>query len=215
MARASNPSGTTAMWVRDHLDGLWGRQGTSLPAYPRDGRPGLSPTQLATVWVLQFLLNLSDRQAAKAVRCRIDFKYALALDLDDPGLHHRVLTDFRDRLCEDDRADQLLSLSLTRMPQVGMVAERGRQRTDSTQVLAAARNLTCLEQVLEAVRAALEEAAQRASDILDSLVDAEWAHPLRASSPTPQSAESPCHPAQAGGRGTPPHGAGRRAWQHR
>lgn len=66
------------------------------PLVPRDGRPGLSPAQLATVCVLQFLLNLSDRQAAEAVRCRIDFKYALALELDDPGFHHSVLTDFRD-----------------------------------------------------------------------------------------------------------------------
>ncbi|WP_345942436.1 transposase [Streptomyces sp. SID2888] len=148
MARASNPSGTTAMWVRDHLDGLW--DDTDFASwYPRDGRPGLSPAQLATVCVLQFLLNLSDRQAAEAVRCRIDFKYALALELDAPGFHHSVLTDFRDRLCEDDRADQLLSLSLERMRKAGMVTERGKQRTDSTQVLAAARDLTRLELVLE------------------------------------------------------------------
>ncbi|MFG2369812.1 transposase [Streptomyces mirabilis] len=46
-------------------------------------RAALSPAQLATVNVLQFLLNVSDRQAADAVRCRIDFKYALALKLDD------------------------------------------------------------------------------------------------------------------------------------
>jgi hypothetical protein len=48
--------------------------------------------------VLQFLLGLSDRQAAEAVRCRIDFKYALATELDDLGFHHSVLADFRDRL---------------------------------------------------------------------------------------------------------------------
>ena len=66
--------------------------------YPRDGRPGLSPAQLATVSVLQFLLDLSDRDAAEAVRCRIDFKYALGLEFDDPGFHHSVLSDFRDRL---------------------------------------------------------------------------------------------------------------------
>ncbi|MFJ8763000.1 transposase [Streptomyces cyaneofuscatus] len=144
MARASIPSGTTAMWVRDHLGGLWDDR-DFVSWYPCDGRPGLSPAQLATVCVLPFLL---DRQAAEAVRCRIDFKYVLALDLDDPGFHHSVLTDFRDRLCEDDRADQLLSLSLTRMREAGMVAERGRQRSDSTQVLAAARDLTRLSAYL-------------------------------------------------------------------
>ena len=83
VARASNPAGTTAMWVRDRLDGLRADEDFA-GWYPRDGRPGISPAQLATVSVLQFLLDLSDRDAAEAVRCRIDFKYALGLDLDDP-----------------------------------------------------------------------------------------------------------------------------------
>jgi hypothetical protein len=86
VARASNPAGTTAMWVRDRLDGLWADEDFA-GWYLRDGRPGISPAQLATtVSVLQFLLDLFDRDAADAVRCRIDFKYALGLDLDDPGL---------------------------------------------------------------------------------------------------------------------------------
>ncbi|MGP4091102.1 transposase [Streptomyces sp. KR55] len=89
IARASNPGGTTAMWVRDRLDGLW-RDEDFADWYPRDGRPGHSPAQLATVCVLQFVLGLSDRQGAEAVRCRIDFKYAMAMELDDPGFHHSV-----------------------------------------------------------------------------------------------------------------------------
>ncbi|WNZ13567.1 transposase [Streptomyces sp. 11x1] len=109
VARASNPGGTTAIWVRDRQDGLW-RDEDFADWYPRDGRPGLSPTQLATVCVLQFLLGLSDRQAAESVRCRIDFTYAMAMELDDPGFHHSVLADFRDRLAEDGRADRLLDL---------------------------------------------------------------------------------------------------------
>ena len=104
VARASNPAGTTAMWVRDRLDGLW-EDDDFAGWYPRDGRPGISPAQLATVSVLQFLLDLSDRDAAEAVRCRIDFKYALGLDQAvDDGLvgrfarsrHHAdVFTDVR------------------------------------------------------------------------------------------------------------------------
>jgi Transposase domain (DUF772) len=151
-------------------------------------------------------------RAAEAVRCRIDFKYALALELDDPGFHHGVLTDFRERLCEDDRADQLLSLSLERMRDAGMVAERGKQRTDSTRVLAAARDPTRLELVLEALRAAPEGATQRAPDVL---VDADRAtrcgRPVRLPS-------RPAHPAtrlrQAGAdarRRPPVAGRGRSA----
>ena len=89
------------MWVRDCLDGLW-RDEDFADWYPRDGRPGLSPAQLTTVCVRQFLLDLSDRQATEAVRCRIDFKYALAIELDDPGFHHSVLADFRERLTQEE-----------------------------------------------------------------------------------------------------------------
>ncbi|WP_405779417.1 transposase [Streptomyces sp. NBC_00859] len=79
--------------------------------------------------MLQFLLGLSDRQAEQALRCRIDVKYAMAPELDDPGFHHCLLADFRGRLTEGDRADRLLDLALVR--------ERTTQRTDSTHVLAA------------------------------------------------------------------------------
>ncbi|MFJ8547347.1 transposase [Streptomyces sp. NPDC093586] len=161
------------MWVRDRLDGLW-RDEDFAAWYPHDGRPGLSPAQLATVCVLQFLLGLSDRQAAEAVRCRIDFKYAMAMELDDPGFHHSVLTDFRDRLTEGDRADRLLDLALARLKEAGPVRERTMQRTDSTHVLAAVRDLTRLEMVTEAVRAALEEVAHAAGHLLDDLVDEDW-----------------------------------------
>ncbi|MEO3768731.1 IS1182 family transposase [Streptomyces sp. B8F3] len=173
IARASNPNGTTAIWVRDRLDGLW-RDEDFADWYPRDGRPGLSPAQLATVCVLQFLLGLSDRQAAEAVRCRIDFKYAMAMELDDPGFHHSVLADFRERLAEGDRADRLLDLTLARLKEAGLVRERTTQRTDSTHVLAAVRNLTRLELITEAVRAALEEVADTAGHLLDELVDEDW-----------------------------------------
>jgi transposase len=174
MARASNPAGTTAMWVRDRLDGLWDDVDFA-GWYPRDGRPGISPAQLATVSVLQFLLGLSDRDAAEAVRCRIDFKYALGLDLDDPGFHHSVLGDFRDRLLEGEgRADRLLDMALARLKEAGLVRDRAMQRTDSTHVLAAVRGLTRLELVTEAVRAALEELARAAGHALDGLVDDDW-----------------------------------------
>jgi transposase len=184
------------MWVRDRLDGLWCDEDFA-DWYPRDGRPGLSPAQLATVCVLQFLLGLSDRQAAEAVRCRIDFKYAMAMELDDPGFHHSVLADFRDRLTEDDRADRLLDLALARLKEAGLVRERTTQRTDSTHVLAAVRDLTRLELITEAVRAALEEVAGTAGHLLDGLIDEEWGAATAARSawartpPSPRPGSSP------------------------
>lgn len=121
--------------------------------------------------MLQFLLGLSDRQAAEAVRCRIDFTYAMAMELDDPGFHHSVLADFRDRLAEAGRADRLLDLVLARLKEAGLVRERTTQRTDSTHVLAAVRDLTRLELITETIRAVLEEVADTSPHLLDELVD--------------------------------------------
>ncbi|WTW51046.1 hypothetical protein OHA19_01700 [Streptomyces sp. NBC_00012] len=96
------------------------------------------------------------------------------MELDDPGFHHSVLADFRERLAQDDRADRLLDLALARLKEAGLVRERTTQRTDSTHVLAAVRDLTRLELVTEADRAVLEEVARTASHLLTGLVDEDW-----------------------------------------
>jgi transposase len=49
---------------------------------------------------MQFMENLSDRQAAQAVRAWIDWKYALGLKLTDEGFHYSVLSEFRSRLVQ-------------------------------------------------------------------------------------------------------------------
>ena len=52
--------------------------------------------------VLQFSENLTDRQAADAVRDRMTWKYALGLELEDPGFDASVLSEFRSRLVAGD-----------------------------------------------------------------------------------------------------------------
>ncbi|WP_316744609.1 transposase [Streptomyces sp. MK7] len=101
------------MWIRDRLDGPWNDEDFTA-WYPRHGRPGLPPPSSPRSACCKYVLNLSDRQAAEVVRCRLDFKYALGLEREDPGFHHSVLSGFRDRLAEGDRADRLLGLALTR-----------------------------------------------------------------------------------------------------
>jgi hypothetical protein len=158
--------------------------------YSRDGRPGLSPAQLATVGVLQFLLGLSDRQAAEAVRCRIDFTYAQAMELDDPGVHHSVLADFRERLAQGDRAGRLLDLAPARMkaarprPRAHHPAHRLHPRS-----VAAVRDLTRLELFTEAVRAALEEVSARGS--CPSATDGHWPERRRTGWGRPQPTSCP------------------------
>ena len=90
------------MWVRDLLDGLW-RDECFADWYPRGGRPGSRlpgwPLSACCGWCSVYRTE----QAAQSVRCRINFKYALAMELGHPAFHHRVLADVRDRHTEDDR----------------------------------------------------------------------------------------------------------------
>ena len=85
-----------------------------------------------------------------------------------------MLGDRRERLLEEGRADRLLDLALARLKEAGLVRERSAQRTDSTHVLALVRDLTRLELVSEAVRAALEELARTAGHVQEGLVDDDW-----------------------------------------
>ena len=104
---SSKSKGTPATWIRDRLDGLFTDEDFE-GSFPSDGRPRLSLAVLALVSVLQFTENLTDWQAALAVSSRIDWKYCPEMDLDDAGFDHSVLSEFRDRLAEGDRADTLL-----------------------------------------------------------------------------------------------------------
>jgi transposase len=108
---------------------------------------------------MQFAEDLSDRQAADAVRGRIDWKYALGLELDDPGFNFSVLCEFRTHLAAGGSERLLLEAKLEACKARGLLKARGRQRTDTTHVLAAARDLNRLELVGETLRAALHALA--------------------------------------------------------
>jgi len=161
------------MWIRDRLHGLFKDEDFE-GWFPCDGRPGLSPAVLALVSVLQFAENLTDRQAARAVGCRIDWKYCLGMGLGDAGFGYSVLSEFRDRIAEGDRAGHLLELMVERLVDAGLLSTRGKVRTDSTHVLAAVRTLNRPELVTETLRLALEALAESAPAWLEGLIDADW-----------------------------------------
>ncbi|MFI9848736.1 transposase [Nonomuraea sp. NPDC051941] len=136
VARAAFPKGTMAMRVRDALGPLFA-DAEFAGMFGVRGRPGLSPGQLALVSVLQYAENLSDRQAADAVRGRIEWKYALGLELEDPGFDFSVLSGFRARLVEHGQEEHIFELLVERLSGLEFLRAGGRQRTDSTHVLAA------------------------------------------------------------------------------
>lgn len=138
------------------------------------GRPGEAPWQLALVLVFQFAEGLSDEQAAEAIRSRIDWKYALSLELEDSGFDASVLSEFRSRLVAGKLETQLLDLMLERFKEAGYIQVRGRQRTDSTHVLAAVRELNRLVLVGETLRHALNVLAVSAPSWLKPRIDPVW-----------------------------------------
>jgi transposase len=173
MARASSPKGNLAMRVREELGEVYA-DARFAAAFGVRGRPGISPGQLMMASVLQFSENLTDRQAAEAVRDRITWKYALGLELEDPGFDASVLSEFRSRLVAGDLTSLALDALLERLAGLGLVRAGGRQRTDSTHVLGAIRDLNRLELAGETLRAALEALAAAAPGWLAGVIDASW-----------------------------------------
>lgn len=173
VARAAFPDGNVYLRLRDELGTLFDDSLFSA-VYASEGQPALHPWQLALVSVMQFMENLSDRQAAQAVRARIDWKYALGLELTDEGFHYSVLSEFRSRLVQGSLEQALLDTLLTRCQERGWLKAHGRQRTDSTYVLGAVKALNQLELVGETLRHALNVLATVAPDWLKPQVQPAW-----------------------------------------
>ena len=173
IARAAFPQGNIYIRLRDELGPIYEDEAfTNLFAIR--GRPAEAPWWLALVTVMQFAENLSDRQAADAVRSRIDWKYALSLELTDPGFDHTVLCEFRGRLLEDGAERSLLDLLLERFKGLGILKAKGQQRTDSTAVLSAVRGLNRLALVRETMKHTLESLAVVVPDWLRVQANPQW-----------------------------------------
>ena len=161
--------------IRDRLGELF-PDAEFAEAFGVRGRPGWSPGRLALVTVLQMAENLTDRQAAEAVRDKISWKYALGLGLDEEGFDASVLVEFRARVIASGLEQRALDLLLAALVDRGLLGPGGRQRTDSTHVISAVRDLNRLELAGESVRAAVEAIAAAAPDWLAGVVDvADWA----------------------------------------
>jgi transposase len=173
VARAAFPKGHPYLTCRDALGTIF-QDEDFISLFPAWGQPSLPPWRLALVTIMQFRENLADRQAAEAVRARIDWKYLLSLELSDPGFDFSVLSAFRDRLLAGSAEELLLEKLLERCRALGLLTARGQQRTDSTHVLAAIRVLNRLELVAETLRAALNAVAEVAPDWLQSVTPLAW-----------------------------------------
>ncbi len=142
--------------------------------YSNLGQSSASPAILATILVLQSTEGLTDRQAEEATRSRVDWKFALRLSLDHPGVEHTVISEFRTRLLEGGAELLLLDKLLNELKKRGLIKDKGRQRTDSTIVISVARELNRLERIGEAMRNALNGLFDEAPEFLRTVFKGEW-----------------------------------------
>lgn len=142
--------------------------------YHREGKPALSPVVLALVTLFQHTESLSDVAAVHAVQTRLDWKYALHRPLVDDGFDPSVLTEFRQRLLDHAATTWVFDQLLTLIQEHGLFRPRGRQRTDSTHVLAKIRALNRLETVGETMRLVLNTLATGAPAWLTPHLQPDW-----------------------------------------
>ena len=173
IAHKAFPKGNLYMTLRDKLGTLYDDEDFA-ELYSSEGQPALHPGRLALVCVMQYMANLSDRGTVEAIAARIDWKYALGMDLTEPGFDSSVLTLFRSRLLNGEKERLILDKLLERCQQLQLIKVKGKARTDSTHILAAIRNLNRLEYVGETLRSALNALAVAHPDWLSNLVAPDW-----------------------------------------
>jgi transposase len=173
VAHAAFPKGTLCLQIRATLGPLY-QDAQFVALFSPTGQPAEAPARLALVLILQFAESLSDRQAADAVRGRIDWKYALALERTDPGFDASVLSAFRTRLVQGGAEALLLEPLFQQLEAHDLLKARGTQRTDSTHILAAIRTLNRLELVGETRRYALNRLAVAAPGWLQAPLHPAW-----------------------------------------
>ena len=173
VAKAAFPAGNLCLTLRDQIGTLFSDE-QFLDLFPTRGQPAQAPWRLMLVTILQFAESLSDRQAAEAVRSRIDWKYLLGLELTDAGFDASVLCEFRTRLVQAGAEARAFETLLRLCKERGWVKAGGRQRTDSSHVLAAIHALVRLENVGETLRHALNVLAVAAPDWLKQHAQPQW-----------------------------------------
>jgi transposase len=173
IAHAAFPKGALFIRLRDELGPLLLDQDFT-QVYSGRGQPAVAPWRLTLITIMQFVENLSDRQAADAVRGHLAWKYALSLELDHPGFDASVLTEFRQRLLAQENPLLMLDRLLARCQELGVLRPHGKLRTDSTHVLAAIRVMNRLELIVETMRALLNALATAAPDWVQQIAPEAW-----------------------------------------
>lgn len=173
VTRAAFPKGNLCMQIRDVLEVVC-TDARFEPLFLWRGRHAEAPWRLVLVMLLQFAEGLSDRQAAEAVRSRIDWKYLLGLDLGDPGFNAALLSYFAANLSPRAAEQHFLDALLTAC-QVNNLPNGARRRSlESRRLIAESRFVNRLDRIAETFREALRAITMAAAEWINSWAPAEW-----------------------------------------
>lgn len=142
--------------------------------YPKDGQPSISPVLLSFITIFQSLENLSDRKTAHQLRFRLDWKYALHLELNYPGFDSTVLSEFRQRLLKHGAESRVFSAIFAQLRQLGFYKQRGIQRTDSLAIYNHHRLLRRIELCVETMRVCIKSLLHQAPEWTRTTLPQEW-----------------------------------------
>jgi transposase len=142
--------------------------------YSSEGKPGYSPVILAFVSVFQCMERLADRQAAQALRMRLNWKHALHLPLEDAGFDFSVLSEFRDRLIEGKAEKWVFEKLVEEIRAMGLIKERGKQRSDNIAMLVKVRRLSRIEMGVETLRLAVVALVAADREWCEEVIPPSW-----------------------------------------
>ena len=144
--------GTIYAFLADHRGELF-QDGDFADLFPSGrGRPSIPVDVICSVMVLQALEGLSDRDAIRALRTRIDWKVACGLALDDPGFDFTNLTYWRARLRNSGRPERILDAVRRVVAETGVLRTKHRRALDSTILDDAVATQDTVTQIISAIR---------------------------------------------------------------
>jgi IS5 family transposase len=146
--------GTVYAFLADHRKELFSDE-DFLDLFPSGrGRPSTPVELICSVMVLQALEGLSDRDAIRQLRNRIDWKVACGLALDDAGFDFTNLTFWRTKLRSSNRPNRIFDAVKAVVDETGVLAKKHRRALDSTILDDAVATQDTVTQIISAIRRA-------------------------------------------------------------
>lgn len=150
--RALIEEGTIYTFLADHREELF-KDEDFADLFPSGrGRPSTPAVLICSVMVLQALEGLSDRDALRALRTRIDWKVACGLALDDPGFDFTNLTYWRTKFRQSERPQRLFEAIRAVVQATGVLVGKHRRALDSSILDDAVATQDTVTQLIAAIR---------------------------------------------------------------